>query len=211
MTYRDLIFMACGLAIGAAASYYVTKRKIEERTWKDYQARKQAEAAKKCPDEVKKPENDELRAKKNPISHENDISMYKPDVSSKDLLAARNESAEISVKNGYIPLVPDPQDKNVNEKIMSVPFFISDSEYAEDQSHESAMINWYSSYALACDESDTVIPDVGALVGMNNIETMMESGTNQAFIRNPEKNIDYVVNICAGEPPFMEGPLPGGE
>ena len=229
MTYRDLIFMTCGLAIGAAASYYVTKRKVEESVWKEYQAKKKAEKEEKessedevqlraknnPPDfEAKNPENGpkvQLRAKKNPNLSDEDLSKYTPDVSSKDLLASRNESADISVKNGYIPLVPGPEAKNVVDEILSVPYFISDSEYAADQEHASAMITWYSSYALGCDESDTVIPDVGALVGMNNIETMMFNGVNQAFIRNPEKNIDYVVNICAGEPPFMEGPLPGGE
>lgn len=210
MTYRDMIFLGCGLAIGATASYYVTKRKVEEAMWKDYQEKKKAE---KGENEAKSDENASENDPEEPSDHhKTDISVYKPAVTSKDLLAARNESAEISVKSDYIPYLVTG-DKSVADAITELPYFISDSEYAADEDHGSAMINYYPHRGVAFDESDNEIglDDVAVLIGGNNLDTMVYNDVQHAFIRNPVKKMDYVVNICRGNLPTEEGPLPEGE
>ena len=177
MIVRDLVMMSIGAAVGAVASYFVTKRTIENRCWNDYMTRREEEKRSGGASEGEKatdigangPENGENTDK------------WRPSVSSADLLAERNSAIRICEENGY-GIHQKKLDPGANY-IIENPYLIDEDTYAGSNDYESE--------------------ELDALVGLHNVLEIERSGEQYGYVRNERLGRDYVIHINTDEPPIF--------
>lgn len=198
MIVRDLVMMSIGAAVGAVASYFVTKRIVENRCWNDYMTRREEEKRSGGASEGEKatdigangPENGENTDK------------WRPSVSSADLLAERNSAIRICEENEY-GVHQKKLDPGANY-IIENPYLIDEDTYASSNDYESEELDWYTHGRFATTENGGgKVEELDALVGLHNVLEIERSGEQYGYVRNERLGRDYVIHINTDEPPIF--------
>lgn len=200
MLVKDILIASIGCAVGAVASYFVTKRAVENRCWNDYMG--QREASKKA-EKASESEKSDKNAEKSGF----EVDKWRPDVTSADLLAARNASTGVAFDNGYYGA--DGSAKKLDpgaNYIVDEPYIIDEDQYAESNEYESEELDWWTAAKFATTENGGgVVPDINELVGIDNVMRIEVSGESYGYVRNEKLKRDYVIHINNDEPPiFLE-------
>ena len=170
-----------GVISGGAATYFVTKKKFEERAQKEIDSVKEYFTVPKV--ELKR---DDIA--KEPINEKKDViaeqATKKPSLT---------EYAKKLKDGGYI----NYSDRNVNpekdEKIESSmkPEVIDPNEYGDDETYDQVSLTLYADGVLA-DEDDTIL-NINEVVGEGNLDRMGEYEDDVLHVKNNVRKVYYEV------------------
>lgn len=201
MKSGHFLMLGIGLLIGAGAGYYIAKKEVEKKMWELYYDDhiNEVKASKSENDEEESIEETEGAKRVRDVYLGEDVSRYKPNVTSPDLTAGRLDTS-VTKKD------------EVNEKInavddeeIDIPQIITIEDFADDENRGFALVNWYPDCKVATDEMDQEeIAEVDDILGMHNLYDIEASGAEVAYIRNG--NMNYEVHINRGVPEFMLDP-----
>lgn len=178
-------FMIGGFVLGAISggtvTYFITKKKFEERAQKEIDSVKEYFTVPKV--ELKK-EN----IAKEPIDEKKDViaeqAVKRPSLT---------EYAKKLKDGGYV----NYSDKNVNpekdEKIESSmkPEVIDPNEYGDDETYDQVSLTLYSDGVLA-DEDDTIL-NINEVIGEGNLDRMGEYEDDALHVKNNVRKVYYEV------------------
>lgn len=178
-------FMIGGFVLGAisggAATYFITKKKFEERAQKEIDSVKEYFTVPKVElkkEDIAKEPNDE---KKDVIAEQ---AVKRPSLT---------EYAKKLKDGGYV----NYSDKNVNpekdEKIESSmkPEVIDPDEYGDDETYDQVSLTLYSDGVLA-DEDDTIL-NINEVIGEGNLDRMGEYEDDALHVKNNVRKVYYEV------------------
>lgn len=170
-----------GAISGGAVTYFITKKKFEERAQAEIESVKEYFTVPKV--ELKK---DDIA--KEPIEEKKDViaeqATKKPSLT---------EYAKKLKDGGYI----NYSDRNVNpekdEKIESSmkPEVIDPNEYGDDETYDQVSLTLYSDGVLA-DEDDTIL-NINEVVGEGNLDRMGEYEDDALHVKNNVRKVYYEV------------------
>lgn len=178
-------FMIGGFVLGAISggtvTYFITKKKFEERAQKEIDSVKEYFTVPKV--ELKK---DDIA--KEPIDEKKDViaeqAVKRPSLT---------EYAKKLKDGGYV----NYSDKNVNpekdEKIESSmkPEVIDPNEYGDDETYDQVSLTLYSDGVLA-DEDDTIL-NINEVIGEGNLDRMGEYEDDALHVKNNVRKVYYEV------------------
>lgn len=177
---KFIIFLA-GVATGSAATYFIVKKKIEDRADKEIESvidtfKKRFDSVEELLTDEQKTELGLSNKKINKIDNE------------------ENEQYDLKVQNfGYSENddehANDITDEIKDEEIFS-PYVISVDEFGENDNDETTLI-LYSDGVLA-DEEDDIIDDPESIIG-DCLDGFDESDDDTIYIRNENNETDYVI------------------
>lgn len=170
-----------GAISGGAATYFITKKKFEERAQAEIESVKEYFTVPK------------VELKKDDIAKE-------PSEEKKDVIAEQatkkpslTEYAKKLKDGGYI----NYSDRNVNpekdEKIESSmkPEVIDPNEYGDDETYDQVSLTLYADGVLA-DEDDTIL-NINEVVGEGNLDRMGEYEDDALHVKNNVRKVYYEV------------------
>lgn len=178
-------FMIGGFVLGAISggtvTYFITKKKFEERAQKEIDSVKEYFTVPKV--ELKK---DDIA--KEPIDEKKDViaeqAVKRPSLT---------EYAKKLKDGGYV----NYSDKNVNpekdEKIESSmkPEVIDPNEYGDDETYDQVSLTLYADGVLA-DEDDTIL-NINEVIGEGNLDRMGEYEDDALHVKNNVRKVYYEV------------------
>ena len=178
-------FMIGGFVLGAISggtvTYFITKKKFEERAQKEIDSVKEYFTVPKVElkkDDIAKEPNDE---KKDVIAEQ---AVKRPSLT---------EYAKKLKDGGYV----NYSDKNVNpekdEKIESSmkPEVIDPNEYGDDDTYDQVSLTLYADGVLA-DEDDTIL-NINEVIGEGNLDRMGEYEDDALHVKNNVRKVYYEV------------------
>ena len=178
-------FMIGGFVLGAISggtvTYFITKKKFEERAQKEIDSVKEYFTVPKVElkkEDIAKEPNDE---KKDVIAEQ---AVKRPSLT---------EYAKKLKDGGYV----NYSDKNVNpekdEKIESSmkPEVIDPNEYGDDETYDQISLTLYSDGVLA-DEDDTIL-NINEVIGEGNLDRMGEYEDDALHVKNNVRKVYYEV------------------
>ena len=170
-----------GVISGGTATYFITKKKFEERAQKEIDSVKEYFTVPKV--ELKKED-----IAKEPIDEKKDViaeqAVKRPSLT---------EYAKKLKDGGYV----NYSDKNVNpekdEKIESSikPEVIDPNEYGDDETYDQVSLTLYSDGVLA-DEDDTIL-NINEVIGEGNLDRMGEYEDDALHVKNNVRKVYYEV------------------
>lgn len=202
MNVKSILIFAGGAAFGAVASFFITRKRVEDTMAKVYmeayvENKKEAKNGEKKP---KKAENLEKTGKNEP-ENEDKLEKWKPNVTSKDLLNARNDAATLSKDEGYFVEPAKP----CNEIGADRPYLIEEDDFGVSIDYSSDDVTWWSAGGFATDMDYNKIENLDELVGMDNIETLVSAGVSYGYVRNESTKQEFTVLLTNEDPPmFLE-------
>lgn len=178
-------FMIGGFVLGAISggtvTYFITKKKFEEKAQKEIDSVKEYFTVPKV--ELKK---DDIA--KEPIDEKKDViaeqAVKRPSLT---------EYAKKLKDGGYV----NYSDKNINpekdEKIESSmkPEVIDPNEYGDDETYDQVSLTLYSDGVLA-DEDDTIL-NINEVIGEGNLDRMGEYEDDALHVKNNVRKVYYEV------------------
>lgn len=170
-----------GAISGGAATYFITKKKFEERAQAEIESVKEYFTVPKV--ELKKDDiaKESIEEKKDVIAEQ---ATKKPSLT---------EYAKKLKDGGYI----NYSDRNVNpendEKIESSmkPEVIDPNEYGDDETYDQVSLTLYADGVLA-DEDDTIL-NINEVVGEGNLDRMGEYEDDALHVKNNVRKVYYEV------------------
>ena len=170
-----------GVISGGTVTYFITKKKFEERAQKEIDSVKEYFTVPKV--ELKKED-----IAKEPIDEKKDViaeqAVKRPSLT---------EYAKKLKDGGYV----NYSDKNVNpekdEKIESSmkPEVIDPNEYGDDETYDQVSLTLYSDGVLA-DEDDTIL-NINEVIGEGNLDRMGEYEDDALHVKNNVRKVYYEV------------------
>lgn len=182
MTYRNLLYLAGGLTIGAIAAWQIAKRHYEKKCWEEYD---------KLVEETFGDDDDSVNA---PVSTENLTDIPN------ELAEGKKASNDLAKELGYI------RSKEVVDRKPDIkPYLISEDEFG-DCSYSEEKVTWYPAHNVLIDEVGNEIGDP-EVVGLDNLSAIDndERLEGLGYVRNDKQAVDYEVTISYGlYPPETE-------
>lgn len=182
MTYRNLLYLAGGLTIGAVAAWQIAKRYYEKKCWAEYDKLVEETFSEKEEDSD------------GPVSTENLTDIPN------ELAEGKRASNDMAMKLGYIRS-KDTVDRKPDIK----PYLISEEDFGSCGYSEES-VTWYPAHNVLVDEVGNEISDP-EVVGLDNLSAIDNDERLEGigYVRNDKQNVDYEVTISYGlYPPETE-------
>lgn len=164
-----LAVLACGAAIGSAATWQYFKNKYEKQYQEDLKSVKEAFANK--PDATKEEKNE-------PVEEEQSI------VKPRHVDVNKEINNNIIINQGYTR-----EENNMNEE---KPYVITPEEFGEYEEYECATLFLFAD-GFMTDGDEELIDDIEEVVGYESLKHMGEYEDNCVHVRNDAKMTDYEV------------------
>lgn len=180
LTNKDYFIFALGAAVGAVASYFYTKKKMEKEFFEETYA-------------TEHPEKDgEGRRGKDVVVTDTTGNF---EATRKEAEERRQRAKDIAAENGYDSAVEEHEG----------PYIISEEDYAIGVlGYTNERINWYPHMGRATNEVDDEEVDAKELCGMSNLIEIEKSETNYGYIRDDEHMKDIEVYVCMADWPLED-------
>lgn len=202
MNVKTILIFAGGAAVGAVASFFITKKFVEDKCAKIYMD----ERLKKAKNEGGEPKTDEKlensgKNEENEAQKEENLDKWKPKVTSSDLLSARNDSAAIINDNGYSVQPAQPCKETGNP----LPYLIEEDDFGVSADYETDDITWWLAGGCATDMNYDKIENIDEIVGMANINALVDAHQLYGYVRNEALKKEYTIVLTDEDPPlFLE-------
>lgn len=86
------------------------------------------------------------------------------------------------------------KDKTDDTESKDAPYIITPTEFGENDDYETVTLYYHSDDVLT-DHDNEIIDDIENSVGNTALNTLIESGEDSIFVRNPERKCDYEILI----------------
>lgn len=166
-----IVAFIAGAAVGAAASYFITKNKYEQIVQEEINSVKETfytpcEEAKGCPDD----------------SEEEDSSDHRP---------VADELVSVVEENGYTKY-SDIEKKELNHMTEKKPYVIPPEEFGEIEEYTRVSLTYYADKVLA-DELDELVENIEDTIGFESLTHFGEYEEDSVFVRNDRLSCDYEI------------------
>ena len=202
MNVKTILIFAGGAAVGAVASFFVTKKFVEDKCAKIYMDKRldkvkdKAEEPKTDKNLENSGKNEEKSAKK-----EENLDKWKPKVTSSDLLSARNDAVAIVSDNEYYVQPAQPCEETGNP----LPYLIEEDDFGVSADYETDDITWWLAGGCATDMNYDKIENIDEIVGMANINALVDAHQLYGYVRNEALKKEYTIVLTDEDPPlFLE-------
>lgn len=175
--FSKFMIFAVGATIGSAASWYIAKTKYEQLAHEEIAVMK----------EYYNKKRKELEGEKEEKPAEKEPTVEEPKVTN----IVRNPEVE-----EYIDIL-NSHSYNLEEKgapaTMYGPYLIAPEEFGE-KDHETAFLTYYADKVLAYDDTDDIVEDVDAMIGLDSLNHFGEYEEDLLFIRDDVVGTDYEIS-----------------
>lgn len=180
ITNKDYIVFACGCALGAIVSYYITRRKTQKECYDEYVYLSEE------PSHEGGDTNSGVVIRKD----EEEFNNFKKDVAQK-----REEAKKLAEGLQYVdPTKEDPD-----------PYVIDHDTY-EDIGYDYIRLNYYPTVERATNETDDMEVDWRNFITEHNTKILIENcslrGQAYGYVRDDAKKRDIEVFICYAQWPI---------
>ena len=193
---KEYLHLAVGLAIGATASYILTKA-FEERKYEQLIE----EEIKSVKDHYESKHN---READEPGLNEDLQGMVEDLGYSDDKMEEKLEALKVKARNGW----QDPEEQLYEGKVVvemgfepsprdpNVPYVINIEEFTEDNDdYDKLSVTYYEGDDVMADERDTVVPDPTNLIGADALTRFGEGSDDEhiVYVRNEKLTSDFEI------------------